>query len=235
MAALDFFDRLMARSPVLGWIGVALLGARISVEMLARLGWPLVLLVVAGVVATILFALAVARLFGRRWRFALLTGGAVAICGASAAMAIAAVLPRHERSERDLVFTVLSVTVLSTVAMVIYPMLTGWLGHDDHKAGVFLGGTIHDVTEEVHPALIRAAVAAARAIDIPVTGIDLMVKSPREADYAFIEANERPGLANHEPQPTAERFIDLLFPLSIPAPKDAARDGLPAEKWSSLK
>jgi GNAT-family acetyltransferase (TIGR03103 family) len=84
-------------------------------------------------------------------------------------------------------------------------------------ANLHLGGTIHDVTDEVHPALIRAAVAAARAIDIPVTGIDLMVKSPREPDHAFIEANERPGLANHEPQPTAERFIDLLFPLSAPA------------------
>lgn len=84
-------------------------------------------------------------------------------------------------------------------------------------ANLHLGGTIHDVTDEVHPALIRAAIAAARAIDIPVTGIDLMVRSPREADYAFIEANERPGLANHEPQPTAERFIDLLFPLSAPA------------------
>jgi len=83
-------------------------------------------------------------------------------------------------------------------------------------ANLHLGGTIHDVTEEVHPTLIRAAVAAARAIDIPVTCVDLMVKSPREADYAFIEANERPGLANHEPQPTAERFIDLLFPLSAP-------------------
>ncbi len=84
-------------------------------------------------------------------------------------------------------------------------------------ANLHQGGTIHDVTEEVHPALIRAAVAAARAIDIPVAGIDLMVRSPHEPDYAFIEANERPGLANHEPQPTAERFIDLLFPLSAPA------------------
>ena len=84
-------------------------------------------------------------------------------------------------------------------------------------ANLHTGGTIHDVTEEVHPALIRAAVAAARAIDISVTGIDLMVKSWRESDYAFIEANERPGLANHEPQPTAERFVDLLFPLSMPA------------------
>jgi len=84
-------------------------------------------------------------------------------------------------------------------------------------ANLHTGGTIHDVTEEVHPALIRAAVAAARAIDISVTGIDLMVKSWREPGYAFIEANERPGLANHEPQPTAERFVDLLFPLSMPA------------------
>lgn len=83
-------------------------------------------------------------------------------------------------------------------------------------ANLHTGGTIHDVTGEVHPALVEAAVNCARAIDIPVCGIDFMVTSPREARYAFIECNERPGLANHEPQPTAERFIDLLFPLSMP-------------------
>lgn len=84
-------------------------------------------------------------------------------------------------------------------------------------ANLHTGGTIHDVTGQVHPRLVEAAVKAARAIDIPVVGIDFMVPSPYEPDYAFIEANERPGLANHEPQPTAERFVDLLFPLSIPA------------------
>ncbi len=81
-------------------------------------------------------------------------------------------------------------------------------------ANLHTGGTIHDVTDEVHPALVEAACRAARAIDIPVTGIDFMVRSPTEPDYVFIEANERPGLANHEPQPVAERFMDLLFPLS---------------------
>ena len=54
-----------------------------------------------------------------------------------------------------------------------------------------------------------------------MVGVDFIVGSPTEPDYVFIEANERPGLANHEPQPTAERFIDLLFPMSMPA---AARD-----------
>jgi GNAT-family acetyltransferase (TIGR03103 family) len=88
-------------------------------------------------------------------------------------------------------------------------------------ANLHTGGTITDVTAETHPVLIDAAIKAARAIDIPVTGIDLMVNSPTEPDYVFIEANERPGLANHEPQPTAERYVDLLFPLSVPA---AARE-----------
>ena len=85
-------------------------------------------------------------------------------------------------------------------------------------ANLHTGGSLHDVTSLVHPRLIEAAVKAARAIDIPVVGIDFIVKNPTEPDYVFIEANERPGLANHEPQPTAERFIDLLFPLSRPEP-----------------
>ncbi|WP_428981231.1 N-acetylglutaminylglutamine synthetase [Methylopila turkensis] len=83
-------------------------------------------------------------------------------------------------------------------------------------ANLHTGGTIHDVTGVVHPTLVDAAVKVARAIDIPVVGVDFMVRAPHEPTYAFIEANERPGLANHEPQPTAERFIDLLFPLSVP-------------------
>ncbi|MBH0236428.1 N-acetylglutaminylglutamine synthetase [Methylobrevis albus] len=83
-------------------------------------------------------------------------------------------------------------------------------------ANLHTGGTIHDVTDIVHPVLIDAAVKAAKSIQIPVTGIDLLVKAPDKPDYVFIEANERPGLANHEPQPTAARFIDLLFPQSMP-------------------
>lgn len=79
-------------------------------------------------------------------------------------------------------------------------------------ANLHTGGTIHDVTDQLHPQLVEAAVGAARAIDIPVVGLDFLVPSPTAPDYVIIEANERPGLANHEPAPTAQRFIDLLFP-----------------------
>lgn len=79
-------------------------------------------------------------------------------------------------------------------------------------ANLHTGGTIHDVTAQLHPALREAAERASRALEIPVVGFDFMVSAPDQPDYVVIEANERPGLANHEPQPTAERFIDLLFP-----------------------
>jgi GNAT-family acetyltransferase (TIGR03103 family) len=79
-------------------------------------------------------------------------------------------------------------------------------------ANLHTGGTIEDVTDRLHPDIADAAVRAAEAIGIPVTGIDFLVPDLDAGDYVFIEANERPGLANHEPQPTAERFVDLLFP-----------------------
>ena len=83
-------------------------------------------------------------------------------------------------------------------------------------ANLHTGGTIHDVTAELSPALREAAEAAARALRIPVTGLDFLVPSADSDQFVIIEANERPGLANHEPQPTAQRFIDLLFPFTKP-------------------
>lgn len=79
-------------------------------------------------------------------------------------------------------------------------------------ANLHTGGTIHDVTARLHPVLRSVSEQASRALDIPVTGLDLLVPAIDGPDYVIIEANERPGLANHEPQPTAERFVDLLFP-----------------------
>ena len=83
-----------------------------------------------------------------------------------------------------------------------------------NAANLHTGGTIHDVTNDLHPALVEAAQSAARTINIPVVGLDLIVEAVDKPGHVIIEANERPGLANHEPQPTAERFVDLLFPLT---------------------
>jgi GNAT-family acetyltransferase (TIGR03103 family) len=79
-------------------------------------------------------------------------------------------------------------------------------------ANLHTGGTLEDVTGDLHPDLIRASEQAARTLNIPVVGLDFIVESPDKPAHWLIEANERPGLANHEPQPTAQKFVDFLFP-----------------------
>jgi len=130
-------------------LGVALLGLRITWGQMAHLGWFPVALVIVSVVATIAFGLLAARIGGFKPAFGMLTGGAVAICGASAALAISTVLPQHPLRERATLFTVIGVSALSTLVMVLYPMLTHALGLDATASGVFLGATIHDVAQVV--------------------------------------------------------------------------------------
>jgi uncharacterized integral membrane protein (TIGR00698 family) len=133
-------------------IGVALLGVRITFAQITALGVVPIAMVVLSVALTIGFGILLARLLGYRNRFGVLTGGAVAICGASAAMAIAAVMPASAGDnvkERATIFTVIGVSTLSTVAMVLYPIVVTALGLGHEQAGVFLGGTIHDVAQVV--------------------------------------------------------------------------------------
>ena len=88
-----------------------------------------------------------------------------------------------------------------------------------NTANLHTGGTIHDVTDHLHPCLMDAAVKCAEVLAIPVVGLDFLVTSTTRPEYVVIEANERPGLANHEPQPTVERFLDLLFPQTRSIPE----------------
>ena len=129
--------------------GVALLGLRITVEQIVGLGIDTIALLIGGVGMTILFGIGASKLMGRHVRFGILTGGAVAICGASAALAITAILPKSEHGDRDTIFTVVAVTTFSTIAMIVYPLIASYLGLGDRISGIFLGGTIHDVAQVI--------------------------------------------------------------------------------------
>lgn len=142
-AGIEFTARSVLR------IGVALLGMRITLEQIAGLGWKPVALVVTLVVVTILVSVVAAKALGFQRLFGMLTGGATAICGASAALALAAALPNHPQKERATLFTVIGVSALSTVAMILYPMIANWFALSPQEAGVFLGATIHDVAQVV--------------------------------------------------------------------------------------
>lgn len=130
-------------------LGVALLGARISLSEILALGWEPFLVVVIAMASTIGFGVVGARMLGFSRDFGVLSGGATAICGASAALAIGAALPQSANSGRDIVFTVVGVTTLSTLAMVTYPLFCRLAGFDAPTAGIFIGATIHDVAQVI--------------------------------------------------------------------------------------
>lgn len=130
-------------------IGIVLLGARITTSDIASLGLSTFATVIGLIALTIGTGFVCGRLFDKQWRFSLLTGGSVAICGASAALAIASVIPHNEKTERNLLFTVVSVTTLSTIAMIVYPILFTLLGLTPSQSGFLVGATIHDVAQVV--------------------------------------------------------------------------------------
>lgn len=143
MAGIDFASKSVLR------VGVALLGVRITTDQILAIGFTPVVIVVCVVPLTILFGYLLSRALGLSGDQGILTGGAVSICGASAALVLSTVLPRKSDSERNLIFTVIAVTCLSTTAMVLYPLLVTALGLETVPAGIFLGGTIHDVAQVV--------------------------------------------------------------------------------------
>ncbi|WP_374544633.1 YeiH family protein [Rhodoblastus sp.] len=143
VAGIEFASKAVLR------VGVALLGARITAHQILELGAMPIATVIAAIVSTIALGAFVAQRFGLSRSFGVLSGGAVGICGASAALAIASVLPRTSESERDTILTVVTVTLLSTIAMITYPLFVTALGFDHVHAGIFLGGTIHDVAQVV--------------------------------------------------------------------------------------
>ncbi len=130
-------------------LGVGLLGARITVDQIAGLGWHTALIVIAAVATTMLCGLLIGRRLGLTVPQGILSGGAVAICGASAALAISSVLPREKGGERFTLMVVVAVTILSTLSMVLYPLIARLLHLPPELAGIFIGGTIHDVAQVV--------------------------------------------------------------------------------------
>jgi uncharacterized integral membrane protein (TIGR00698 family) len=169
VAGVQFASRYILR------VGVALLGMRITVEQIMSLGVGPVALVVCAVFLTIGFGILLSRLMGHDSRFGVLTGGSVGICGASAALAIAAVLPHDRESERNTIFTVIGVTTLSTVAMVVYPMVSNYFGLDESAAGVFLGGTIHDVAQVIGAGYSMSDATGDTATFIKLLRVSLLV------------------------------------------------------------
>jgi len=128
-------------------IGIAISGAQITFQEVSELGLSIVAAVMAIVGLTFFSGIIFARLLKLPKEIGILAGGAVAICGASAALAVSSVLPNSKNLERNTIFIIVCVATFSTIAMITYPTISNMLGHTHTQAGLFFGATIHDVAQ----------------------------------------------------------------------------------------
>ena len=187
-AGVEFASRTLLR------LGVGLLGARITAAQIVALGWQTAAAVCAAVISTLWMALWLGRRLGLSRAQSVLAGGAVAICGASAALAIAAVLPRHKDSDRFTLVVVVTVTLLSTVAMVLYPLVVRLLDLPAALGGLFLGGTIHDVAQVVGAGYTIDAATGDAATVVKLFRVTLLTLVVAGTAFAFRHQRSAAGL-----------------------------------------
>lgn len=131
------------------YVGVALLGIRIDAAEIFEAGIAAPLLSIAALVITLIVGLLFSKLLKINRQFGVLISGAVAICGVSAAAAICCALPDCKSRERELALTIAGITVLSSIAMLLYPAISYLLELNDFAAGAFFGASIHNVSQVV--------------------------------------------------------------------------------------
>ena len=148
-------------------IAIALLGVRIALADIVALGPATAALIVVAMAMTVALAMALALRLKIGAGYGALAGAANAVCGASAALATASVVPEYPDKNRDVVFAVVAANAVSTAAMLLYPPLATLLGFDDRATGILLGGTIHDMAQ---------VVGAGYAVSDPVGNAAVLVK-----------------------------------------------------------
>ncbi len=196
---IEFSGRAVLR------LGVGLLGARITAAQIAGLGWETALTVIAGIVTTMLCGLAIGKRLGMTRAQRVLSGGAVAICGASAALAISAVLPREKEGDRFTLMVVVTVTVMSTIAMILYPLIARLLHLPPELAGLFLGGTIHDVAQVVGAGYTLNHETGDIATIVKLFRVSMLTVVVIIVSAAFKQSREQRELADAKPGRTPAR------------------------------
>jgi uncharacterized integral membrane protein (TIGR00698 family) len=159
---------------LLRW-AVALLGLRIALGDIAALGLGTGIVVVVSMAVTILAGFLTARALGLPSPYGALAGVGTAVCGASATLATSVVLPDYSGKEADVVFVVVAVNALATLAMVIYPPLDAALGFDGQTTGVMLGATIHDVAQVVGAGYAVSDLAGNTAVIVKLFRVFLLL------------------------------------------------------------
>lgn len=174
-------------------IAIALLGSRISMETIAGLGVLPAILIALSIPTGVAFSVLLARRLGLGSAFGAVAGMAVAVCGVSAAFTTAAVLRPSDGLRRDTVLVALLVTLLSSAAMVAYPLLAAALRLDDTATGLLLGASIHDLAQVIGAGYGISTTAGDQAVLAKLLRIALL--APAVLGLVLLQGRQ-PGMAS---------------------------------------
>ncbi len=208
-------------------LGVALIGARIAFSDFISLGYDVLIFVVLATLSVIIFGLFWAKILRLDREQGLLIGGATAICGASAALAISSVMPNSKSLEQNTLIAVIGVTAMGTIAMILYPFILGFVSLDNSQAGILIGGTIHDVAQVVGAGYAVSDEVGDNAILVKLIRVFMLVPILFMFAFAFRKQNKDSAVQGSSFPPFLLAFIILVILNSI--------GSIPAEFTSALK
>ncbi|QGN53856.1 YeiH family protein [Novosphingobium sp. Gsoil 351] len=165
---LDFASRTFLR------IGIVVLGFQVTFAQIGALGPVPFMALVVVMAAAFGAALIGARLVGQDRYAGILAGGATAICGASAALALYGVIGKHRLSQAQFALTLVGVSLASALAMSLYPVLAAELGLNDTQAGFLIGASIHDVAQAIGGGYAFSDAAGSHATIVKLARVALL-------------------------------------------------------------
>ncbi|ABE30989.1 hypothetical protein DR64_4136 [Paraburkholderia xenovorans LB400] len=212
-AGVNFSARKLLR------IAVAFFGLRVSLQEIAQVGVPGLAESVLVVVSTLVIGTwAGMKIMKLDRDTALLTAAGSAICGAAAVLAFESTLQSKPHKSA---MAVGSVVLFGTLSMFLYPVLfkAGWLHLDTVGAGLFFGGTIHEVAQVVGAASNVSPEATHIATIVKMTRVMLLVPVllvvgmwvNRSARRSAASAGTQDGAHSHAPRKLAVPWFALGF------------------------
>ncbi len=233
-AGLDFAARHFLR------IGIVLLGLQITLMQIGAIGW----LSFAGLLTIMAAAFGAgmlgAKLSGQGRYAGILAGGATAICGASAALALYSVIGRDRLDQARFTITLVGVALASALALSTYPLIAETLGLDAIAAGYLVGASIHDVAQAIGGGYAISDAAGAQATIIKLARVALLAPVVALVALWLGEA----GASGESRKPTWRRismpwfiiaFLALVLVNSfVSMPRGVAENGLAVSKFLLL-
>lgn len=224
---LDFASRTFLR------LGIVLLGLQVTFAQIGSLGpAPFAALLVVMAV-TFAGGIAGARIAGQTRYAGILAGGATAICGASAALALYGVIGKDRMSQAQFALTLVGVSLASALAMSLYPLLAAGLGLDDRQAGFLIGASIHDVAQAIGGGYAFSDPAGSYATVVKLSRVALLAPLVVLASMAIGSGSgpSRAWYSRLAPPWFIVAFLGVVAVNSLaPVPDQLSATALPASK-----